>query len=166
MKIERQTKGHFSRILVATDGSEGAATALRAALDLAAQARADLVVLNVFQRDESSTIHAPEIRQFSDDEPPPEGHDKAKETASRTILGEAKTIVDERPGVSASFVFLEGDAATEILRYAAEIGADLIALGRSGRNRIVGLVLGSVSQKVVSLAPQPILIGPPVVNRS
>jgi nucleotide-binding universal stress UspA family protein len=58
-------------------------------------------------------------------------------------------------------VFLEGDAATEILRYAAGIQADLIVLGRSSRKRIVRLVLGSVSQKVVSLAPQPTLIVPP-----
>ncbi len=156
MTSEPQTQSLFDRILVATDGSDGATTALRAAIDLAAQARADLVVLNVFERDESSVIHAPGTSE-------PAGDD-AKEIASRTVLGAAKTIVDERPGITAAFVFLEGDAATEILRYASDMGADLIVLGRSGRNRIVGLVLGSVSQKVVSLAPQPTLIVPPAVS--
>jgi len=152
---------HFSRILVATDGSDGATTALRAAIDLAAQARADLVVLNVFERDESSFIHAPDLSELGGDQGG-EGNDK--ESGSRTILGEAKAIVDECPGVSASFVFLEGDVTREILRCAAEMQADLIVLGRSGRSRIVGLVLGSVSQKVVSLAPKPILIVPPASN--
>lgn len=156
MTSEPQTHGHFDRILVAIDGSDGATTALRAAIDLAAQTRADLAVLNVFERDEGSVIHAPATSESAADD--------AKEIASRTVLGEAKTIVDERPGLTASFVFLEGDAATEILRYASDIGADLIVLGRSGRNRIVGLVLGSVSQKVVSLAPQPTLIVPPAVG--
>jgi nucleotide-binding universal stress UspA family protein len=158
MTSERQRQSHFSRILVAIDGSDGATTALRAAIDLAAQARADLVVLNVFERDETSVIHAPGTSEFAGDD--------AKEIASRTALGEAKTIVDERAGLSASFVFLEGDAATEILRYASDIRADIIVLGRSGRSRIVGLVLGSVSQKVVSLAPQPTLIVPPAVSGS
>jgi nucleotide-binding universal stress UspA family protein len=164
MTSERQTRSRFGRILVATDGSEGATTALRAAIDLAAQAQADLVVLNVFERDENSLIHAPEISQFTSDERLLRGQAEAKETASRTILGDAKTIVDGSSGVSASFVFLEGDSATEILRYAAEMQADLIVLGRSGRSRIVGLVLGSVSQKVVSLAKQPTLIVPPAVE--
>jgi nucleotide-binding universal stress UspA family protein len=163
MTSERQTRSRFGRILVATDGSEGAATALRAAIDLAAQAQADLVVLNVFEGDENSLIHAPEIGQFTSGEHL-RGGAEAKEIASRTILGDAKTIVDGSSGVSASFVFLEGDPATEILRYAAEMQADLIVLGRSGRSRIVGLVLGSVSQKVVSLAKQPTLIVPPVVE--
>lgn len=148
----------FSRILVATDGSDGATMALRAAIDLAAQAQADLVVLTVFERDESSFIHAPALGDFAGDE---DDQGTAKETGSRTILGEAKRIVDAHSGVSASFVFLEGDVVREILRYAAEIQADLIVLGRSGRNRIVGLVLGSVSQKVVSLAPKPTMIVPP-----
>ncbi len=165
MTSEPQTRSHLSRILVAIDGSEGAATALRAAIDLAAQVRADLVVLNVFERDEASEIHAPEIGEFARNEHFP-GGDEGKRIASRTILSEAKTIVDECPGLSASFVFLEGDAATEILHYAAGIRADLIVLGRSGRNRIVRLVLGSVSQKVVSLAPQPTLIVPPHVDGS
>jgi nucleotide-binding universal stress UspA family protein len=156
MTSERQTQRRFDRILVAIDGSDGATAALRAAIDLAAQARADLVVLNVFERDENSVIHAPGTSETAGDD--------AKEIASRTVLGEAKTIVDERSGLTPSFVFLEGDAATEILRYASDIGADLIVLGRSGRNRIVGLVLGSVSQKVVSLATQPTLIVPPTVS--
>ena len=53
-----------------------------------------------------------------------------------------------------------GDPATEILRYAREAEADTIVMGSRGRGRLAGLLLGSVSQKVASLAPQVTIIVP------
>jgi nucleotide-binding universal stress UspA family protein len=42
-----------------------------------------------------------------------------------------------------------GDPSEEILKLAREIHADLIVLGRRGLGRIGGLVLGSVSERVL-----------------
>lgn len=52
----------------------------------------------------------------------------------------------------------EGDPAEEILRYADEIGAGLIAMGSHGQTGILRLMMGSVSRKVADHAKCPVLI--------
>lgn len=84
-----------------------------------------------------------------------------KEVMSESILAEAKSIVSEHPDANASSVFLEGDPAAQILWYANEIAADMVVMGRRGRGRAVGLLLGSVSQGVTGAARQFVLLAPP-----
>ena len=55
-------------------------------------------------------------------------------------------------------VVREGDPAEQILKYADEIQADLIAMGMHGRTGALRFMLGSVSQKVLDNAKCPILI--------
>ena len=154
------TVGHFKRILAATDGSNGAAAALRSAADLAALTHAELAVLNVLQVDEIASLHDPEPREFARVEHLRGDYAEAKEVMAESILADAKKIVNEWPGLGASFVVLEGDPATEILRYAGEIAADTIVIGRRGRGRLPGLIWGSVSQKIASHAPMTTIIVP------
>lgn len=52
-----------------------------------------------------------------------------------------------------------GDPAETILECARE-AVDLVVLGRRGRGRLAGLLLGSVSQKLVSLAPCAVMVVP------
>lgn len=153
-------KTQFRRILAATDGSEGATNALRSAIELAAVMPAELVVLNVIEPEELSVIQSPGPQEFARAEHLRGDHAEAKEIISESILDEAKEIVTEYKGLAASFVFLVGDPAPEILRYADEVAADLIVMGSRGRGRVVGLLLGSVSQKVTNMARQFVLIAP------
>lgn len=44
---------------------------------------------------------------------------------------------------------VEGDPADEILRFADEISADLIAMGSHGKSGVLSLIMGSVSRKVI-----------------
>jgi nucleotide-binding universal stress UspA family protein len=53
-----------------------------------------------------------------------------------------------------------GDVADSIIALAARENADMIVLGRRGRGRLAGLLLGSVSQKVVTLAPCVVAVVP------
>jgi nucleotide-binding universal stress UspA family protein len=48
-----------------------------------------------------------------------------------------------------------------ITRFAAGMGADLLVVGSHGRSRLERLMLGSVSETVVRLAPCPTLVIPP-----
>ncbi len=51
-----------------------------------------------------------------------------------------------------------GDPAEQILAWADARQADLIALGSRGHGRLAGLLLGSVTQKVVALARCAVLV--------
>jgi nucleotide-binding universal stress UspA family protein len=53
-----------------------------------------------------------------------------------------------------------GDVAPTIIDIAKEKQADAIVAGKRGTGRVAGLLLGSVSQKLVSLAPLPVTIVP------
>jgi nucleotide-binding universal stress UspA family protein len=63
----------------------------------------------------------------------------------------------EDPRVQVERQIVEGDAASEILRVAKETRCDLIVMGTHGRRGLRRLVMGSVAEKVVRLAPCPVL---------
>ncbi|MGZ3410987.1 MAG: universal stress protein [Xanthobacteraceae bacterium] len=53
-----------------------------------------------------------------------------------------------------------GDPAEAIMRMIESEAVDTVVLGRRGHGQLMGLVLGSVSQKVVSLAPCIVIVVP------
>jgi len=64
----------------------------------------------------------------------------------------------EAEGFTAKTDFSKGNPAEEICDYAREHGFDLIILGPRGISGIQGLFIGSVSSKVLALAPCPVLL--------
>jgi nucleotide-binding universal stress UspA family protein len=62
------------------------------------------------------------------------------------------------PKIRFSHVFLEGDPATEIIRYAADAGIDVIVIGTHGRTGSDRPVMGSVAEKVMREAPCSVLV--------
>jgi len=55
-------------------------------------------------------------------------------------------------------VFLEGDAAAEIVRFADEQAVDVIVLGTHGRTGVDRLVMGSVAERVMRESPCSVLV--------
>ena len=53
------------------------------------------------------------------------------------------------PRIPVRHVFLEGDPAAEIVRFARDAAADLIVMGTHGRTGLERLLLGSVAEKVL-----------------
>ena len=54
--------------------------------------------------------------------------------------------------------FLEGDPASQIVRYAADAGIDLIVMGTHGRTGLERQLMGSVAEKVMRDAPCSVLV--------
>src|SRR5205807_10460837 len=62
------------------------------------------------------------------------------------------------PNIPVRHVFLEGEPATEIVRYARESGVDRIVMGTHGRTGTERLLMGSVAEKVLRDAPCSVLV--------
>jgi nucleotide-binding universal stress UspA family protein len=53
-----------------------------------------------------------------------------------------------------------GDVAESLIKIASSHSIDMIVLGRRGRGQLAGLLLGSVSHKIVSHAPCAVAVIP------
>ncbi len=139
-------------IMVATDGSEGADRAVDVAAELAKTCGGDLSIVTV-----GGNLSGDEMRELAR----AEGNiGDALEALSGQILAAAKTRA-QRLGVAQVWLRTGwGDPAQSIIEIAASDHADAIVVGRRGRGRLAGLLLGSVSQKVVSLAPCTVIVVP------
>ena len=140
-------------ILVAADGSSSSGRALDVAARLAADSQAALVIITIAQLRLS-----PELKEFGRTE-----HlaaDEIQELEASSILSKAQARVADVGLKKVTTLARPGDPAEAILNAAKELRADAIVMGRRGRGRLTGLLLGSVSQKVVSLAPCPVVTVP------
>ena len=62
------------------------------------------------------------------------------------------------PNIPVHHVFLEGDPAGEIVRYAHDALIDLIVMGTHGRSGLERLLMGSVAEKVMRDGPCSVLV--------
>lgn len=140
----------FSRILVAVDGSDHAMRAVELASDLAEKYGAELTLLSVFRptRLQEST-HS--LVRTSRSLEPLHSDDELQEIAQE-ILDAAEKVAKSHEIPSVISKVKRGYPARTIVSTAEEVDADLIVLGSRGLGDVTGLLLGSVSHKVSSLA--------------
>lgn len=139
---------HYEDILVGTDGSETAATAVEHATSLADGIDDTVYVLSVADSAERPLTYGADSV---------EGVEEAVErtaTEMRAHAGEATV----RGAVR------EGRPADELLAYAAEQDVDVVVLGRSGRTGLADQVLGSTADRVVRRAAVPVVLVPQAVE--
>jgi nucleotide-binding universal stress UspA family protein len=136
----------FTNVLVAYDGSDHSQKALDLAVKIAQCSDGKLKVLFAFEK-------VPTI--FGDNET--EHFIERAMSKGRDILGEATAHLHEAR-VEFSTSIVEGPAAEAILRIAQAEGCDLIVMGSRGRGMVQGLLLGSVSYRVLHHAQIPVLI--------
>jgi len=136
----------FSNILVAYDGSEHSRKALDKAVKVAQCSHCTIKVLYVFD-------HVPIV--LGDDETTrfiERAMNKGREKLAEVTLHLRDT------GIEFSADTVEGPAAEAILRVAKLEGCDLIVMGSRGLGMVQGLLLGSVSYRVLHHATIPVLV--------
>ena len=142
----------MSVILAATDGSQAATRAVEAAARLSKAWDAKLVITTVAH--DLSPDEVVEARRHGVDP------GEVLERTSRQTLTDAKACAVRAGAPKVEVVECLGDAARSILDLAATEQADMVVVGRRGRGRLAGLVLGSVSQELASGAPCPVVVVP------
>lgn len=137
----------WRRIGCAVDFSDSARIALEEAARLAGRLGGHLLLIHVVE----SAAGGPEP-VFA---PPPAHH--PAETAPAQL--EAWALEAGRMGsVPVRTATVRGRAATEIARIAGEEDLDLLVLGTHGRTGVRHLVLGSVAEETLRVAPCPVLV--------
>lgn len=133
-------------ILVPTDGSAAAGAAFERALRLATLEDATLHVLSVVDTSTNPMkFGVAEVDEL--------------DRATQRVVDELLDAHGDR-AVDLSGTVRRGRPASAILEYADEEGADLIVMGRTGREGVADAVLGSTADRVVRQSPVPVVVVP------
>ena len=140
-------------VVVATDGSEASYRAVDAAATLAVATGAKLIAITVGNpaQDRDDILSLARVEG---------GVGEAIELIAGAILQEAKQRAHQFGLSSVEGQHCGGEPVAVIMDVARQRRADIVVVGRRGRNRMTGLLLGSVSQKLVSLSPCPVMVVP------
>jgi nucleotide-binding universal stress UspA family protein len=140
----------LENVLVATDFGPASDSAVIYGREFARTFGARLHVLHVV---ENATIYAgPEAVGVDFAKVQADLEEGAQKAMSRLVTAE------DRKQLRALTVLRSGSSPTvEIVEYAKQAGIDLIIVGTHGRGAMGHLLMGSVAEKVVRLAPCPVL---------
>ncbi len=143
----------FASIVVGTDGSDTAKTAVRYAIDLARELGASLKIVSAYepvaaQRLRQEKVEVPEDLQWmvNPHEDVLSMLEEAQQEATNVGVQQVETYARQ------------GDAADAILDVAEEQRSDLIVVGNRGMTGAKRFLLGSVPNKVSHHAPCSVLI--------
>jgi len=137
------------KLICPTDFSDAACEGLVQGKQLALHFGAEIVlvhvlpVLPILPDDPNFVLKVPEYERLLHADASRKLHQQAEELA--------------RDGVPARFVIGHGNAASEIVRIAQEESADMIVISTHGDTGWRHFAFGSVAEKVVRLAPCPVL---------
>ena len=136
----------FNNILLAVDGSEYSHRAIEYAKSLTERYEANLWLVHVFS-------HTSDLLGYQDFE---------KLYAKRKSAGQA--VLDRAKKILGSTTFkvheelMEGSEAEAILKVAENHQVDLIIMGTRGFGAVKGMLVGSVSRKVIHLSTCPVMV--------
>lgn len=144
-------------ILVAVDGSDSSLDAVAYADDLADACGASLTLLYA-GRPHSTLASRQSLQELERVEHIEIRAEDLLQAEADAVLGEAATKVSCLPKSRVERVSRTGDPTESIVGYANEHGTDLIVMGSRGLGNLGGLLLGSVSHKVMQVAQCPCLV--------
>lgn len=136
--------GNLSHVLVATDGSDYSAGAIRTGVALARSRGARLIGLSIAVDNPEYSTLVPNLQE--------EAAKRAREALASFNAeagGDTETTIREA-----------ADPAHGIVAAAEELGADIIVMGRRGRRGLARVMMGDATAKVIGHATCPVLVAP------
>ncbi len=143
----------FTSIVVGTDGSETAHTAVLRAIDLAAGLGARLQIVSAYEPVSDQRLRDEQVEVPADLQWVINPHNDVL-----ALLEQAQTEAREGGVQEVETFARQGDAADAIVDVAEEQGSDLIVVGNKGMTGAKRFLLGSVPNKVSHHAPCSVLI--------
>jgi nucleotide-binding universal stress UspA family protein len=143
----------FTSIVVGTDGSETAYTALQRAIDLAAGLGARLQIVSAYEPVSDQRLRGDQVNVSGDLQWTINPHDDVM-----ALLETARAEACEAGIKEVETFARQGDAAEAIVDVAEEQRSDLIVVGNKGMTGAKRFLLGSVPNKVSHRAPCSVLI--------
>lgn len=136
----------YRKILIPTDGSAGAQTAVSSGLDIAKRLNADVTIISIVDVRALISIHqgigVPDQYAYQQG---------AADAAAEAAMKLAKEM-----GVRATAIIRRGSPAYDIIEESK--GHDLIVMATKGRTGVAHFLMGSVAEKVVRFAACPVLV--------
>lgn len=140
-------------VLIGYDGSDNAKLALRQAVSIAQAANARLTVMSVVP-DVVATVQAAWLAGGN-----PQALEQEMTTQVSATLEEAiAQVPDDLPVTK---LLGHGHAGPALVGAIEEHGCDLVVVGTRGRGAMASLLLGSVTEHLVSHSPVPVVVVPP-----
>ena len=138
------------RIVHPSDFSRASGTAFLKAVALAKENRAELLLVHVL---------LPPTPFIGDGYVSPKTYDELEAAARRGGQRQLAKLVAkaQKAGVRVKALLLEGVPYDQIVRAAKSKRADLIVMGTHGRTGLSKFFMGSVAERVIPLAPCPVL---------
>ncbi|MBO9649467.1 MAG: universal stress protein [Variovorax sp.] len=139
------------KILVATDGSKNALRAVQYAATLGhlLRTRSNKITL-ISVHDDSGLRHAKAVVGKA------EVADYLRELSEKELKPARKLL--QADGIGYDIEIRTGHVAQEIVACAAKGKFDMIVLGSKGRSAVADLLIGSVAQRVLATAKQPVVV--------
>jgi nucleotide-binding universal stress UspA family protein len=136
----------FRKILHANDGSEHAFNALSLALKIAKQCGAELHMVSVEEID-----YLPETMEDVREETLVAGR------RFHTVINRSRAMAEECQ-VKLTTHVVAGHPVRDIVDLARDLKADLLVVGASGHSALYDRMVGSRADRIVHLAPCPVLV--------
>jgi len=136
----------YSKILLASDGSEHAFRAAKAALKLVTKDVSTITLLYII--DPNKLSKTPNIKKFDEDFIKQKREEKLQKTEELFF----------QSGVNYQVKVCEGEPEAQIIKYVNHHEHDVLIMGSRGLNAFQEMVMGSVSHKVMKLAKCPVMV--------
>jgi nucleotide-binding universal stress UspA family protein len=141
------TKGKFSKILVAIDGSEASMDAADFAISLSQEHNAEIYALHVIHSDVD--LFGPhETSEYM----------TSMRNEGEKYLDKVRLKVNEKDIQIKTEIISSINVAVGIVDYAESNNMDLIVIGTRGRSGFKKLLLGSVASAVITYAHCPVMV--------
>ena len=136
----------FKNIVIAFDGSEYSEKALQRAKAIAERFEATLWLVHVF-RNPSDLLGYTDFEKIY----------AKRKSAAQAVMDDAQQKLG-RTTFTVQRELREGNETESILKVAEKCAADLIVMGTRGLGAVKGLLVGSVSRKVIHYASCPVMV--------